>query len=443
MRDENGGEPRDIMNTVPSQPDSTMQANPASPDTPAPVHKGRKHLLLGLGAVAVVAAAAWAGWQYWTVWQYEASTDDAYLHADYVSIAPQVSGYLISVNVGDNQPVRKGDILAIIDPIPYQAAVQQAQATIEHGSALIVQVRAELATQPSIIEEARASISVNEAVLKFAQENMARYGTLAREGFGTQQAREEAASNLGQAQARLELSRAALNAAEKRTATLTAELAAAQAALKQNEAALVQARFNLDRTVLRAPMDGVVGNRALRLGMYVQPGSQLLSIVPLHAVYVKANYKETNLAGIAPGMPVSIYVDTFPDTPVRGIVNSIAPAAGQTFALLPPDNATGNFTKIVQRVPVKITIDPHDKLAGQLRPGMSVTATVHLLGKRVEPEAFTPQTAPAQPAPLPASVAVPAPAPISPPAAPPASVPDAAGPAPVSSPPPVRPATGR
>lgn len=360
--------------------------------TPPPRHHVPRRLLLAFAAVVVLAVGGWAGWKYWTVWQYDISTDDAYLHADYVMVAPEVAGYITSVFVGDNQPVTQGDILAVIDRVPYEVAVSQAEAAIAHSHALIRQFTSELDTQPALIAEARGNVAVSEAAVKLAQENVARYGALAEEGADTIQASQVATSQLGQAMGQLALHRAGVIAAQKRPQTLEAELAAAEAALQQNEAALVKARFDLDRTTLRAPMSGIVGNRALRLGLFVQPGTQLLAIVPMNAVYVKANYKETNLAGIEVGMPASIYVDAYPDTPVRGIVNSLSPAAGQTFALLPPDNATGNFTKIVQRVPVKITIDPHDKLAGRLRPGMSVTATVHTRGEKTAVEPFKPLT---------------------------------------------------
>ncbi|MBB3809695.1 HlyD family secretion protein [Pseudochelatococcus contaminans] len=387
-----------MMNTVSNQPadapDQKQTTATGSAPVPPPAapktsdHKGFRTLLLAGAAVVVLAVAAWAGWQYWTVWQYEISTDDAYLHADFVNVAPEVSGYVIAVNVQDNEPVKKGDVIAVIDPVPYQAAVAEAEATVSYNQALAAQTQAELDAQPALVDEAKASVAVSEAALKFAQENMARFGTLANEGFGTQQARQEATSQLGQAQARLDLNRAAVIAAERRIATLKAGLAASEASIKESQAALQKARFSLERTTLRAPIDGVVGNRALRLGMFVQPGSQLLAIVPLEAIYVRANVKETNLAVVEPGLPVSISVDAFPDRPLRGVIASIAPAAGQIFALLPPDNATGNFTKVVQRVPVRIAIDPHDELAGRLRPGMSVTTTIQTRGERVDPATF-------------------------------------------------------
>lgn len=334
--------------------------------------------LLAVFGVAVLAAAAYGAWLYLTVWRHEVSSDDAYVHADYVVVAPEVAGYLVAVHVRDNQEVKAGDLLAAIDPVPYQAAVNEAEAAIRRGEALAGQVRAQLDAQPAIIDEARAAVGVSEAAVTFAQEQMDRASALAADRYGTQEAKQQAASLLAQANSTLNLHRAALAAAEQRTGGLTADLAAAEAALAESRTQLTTARFRLDRASLRAPIDGVVGNRALREGMLVQPGTQLLAVVPLQDVYVVANVEETSLAGIVPGQKVSLAVDAFPDRTVHGTVNSIAPAAGQTFALLPPNNATGNFTKVVQRVPVKVTIDAGDPLRGRLRPGMSVTATFHL-----------------------------------------------------------------
>lgn len=368
---------------MPENPEDKKSAPATSPKNAT-----RRKITLVVVGFGVLIVAAYIGFMYLTVWQFEPSTQDAYIHADYVTIAPQVAGNIVEVGVQDNQPVRKGDLIAQIDPVPYQAAVNEAEAEVEHTKAQITQIEAELATQPSIVAEARAAVEVSAAAFKMAQENLVRYNAMAKDGASTVQASQQATSQFGQVQATADLHKAALTAAKKKTIVLNAELAAAKAGLKESEAELVNALFNLKCARVVAPIDGVVGNRALRLGMYVQPGTQLLNIVPLHAVYVQANYKETNLGRIEPGQPVSIYVDTFPNTPLRGVVNSLSPAAGQTFALLPPDNATGNFTKIVQRVPVKILIDPKDALVGRLRPGMSVTAKVHTKGEKLDPQIF-------------------------------------------------------
>ena len=378
------------------QPISTAQAladapaeRPAEPSATSPAPNeaaGAKprfrlgRLLRTAAAIGALGAAAFFGWQYWTVWRFEQSTDDAYVQADVVFIAPKVAGYLRTVNVEDNQPVKAGDVLATIDPRDYQAAVDQATADVAEASATIDSDKAQLQEQLAVIQEAQATITSDQAAATFADLNDKRFGTLARDGFGTLENAQQAASQTAQATAQIARDKAALLAAEKQVDTLDAAIEQAKATLAHNKAVLDQARLNLGYTVLRAPVDGVVGARTLRVGQYVQPGTDLLAVVPLQSTYIVANYKETQLAGVKPGQSVGIAIDTFPGVSVRGTVDSLAPASGEEFALLPPDNATGNFTKIVQRIPVKITIDRTDPLAGQLRPGMSVTTTIEVGG---------------------------------------------------------------
>lgn len=335
----------------------------------------KKTIIFALAVIIIIGIIV-ALWKYVTVWRYELSNDDAYIHADYVNISSEVSGYIIETDARDNQQVNAGHVLAKIDPAPFNLAVEQATATKSQAQANINELKAELDAQPDIIAEAQADVAASEASQQYAQKNMDRFGTLSKEGFATQQARDSAKNDLDQANDKLQISKAALIVAEKKTAILQAQLEGAQAALQQAVAALDIAKFNLSRTELQAPIDGVIGNRALRLGMYARAGSQILAIVPLGETFIISNYMETNIGSIKPGQPVKISVDAFPDAELTGTVNSIAPAAGQTFALLPPDNATGNFTKIVQRIPVKITIDATDPLVNRLRPGMSVTTTI-------------------------------------------------------------------
>ncbi|CAA0108822.1 putative multidrug resistance protein EmrK [Starkeya nomas] len=351
----------------------------AVPPTPARrVSPLRRRLIEAVAGLALLAGAAYAGYEYWTDWRFEESTDDAYVQADIVPIAPQVSGYLITVNVTDNQPVRKDDVLAVIDPRDYQAAVAQAEADVAEARATIDSQVAQLNEQQAVIAEARAQIDSDQAALTFAQQNDVRFTKLAKDGYGPVETAQQTASQIAQAQATLAHDMAALDAAQKQVAILDAQLAQAKASLGHNEAALDTAKLNLGYTELKAPVDGVVGARTLRVGQFVEPGNQLLAVVPLQATYIIANYKETQLTDVKPGQPVSIAVDTFPGVTVRGFVTSLAPASGQEFALLPPDNATGNFTKIVQRIPVRVDLDPTDPLAGQIRPGMSVTTTIRV-----------------------------------------------------------------
>ncbi|MEP9386310.1 HlyD family secretion protein [Mesorhizobium sp. KR9-304] len=360
---------------------ASLKADAAQP-APAQTEQSKLSILkraaLGAAAIALLGAGAYLGWQFWTVWRFEEATDDAYVQADIVAIAPQVAGYLASVAVSDNQHVKAGDILATIDPRDYQAAVDQAKADVAGAQAAIESAEAQLGEQQALIEEASATLDADRATETYARQNNKRFGTLADTGYGSVQNAQQAASQIAAASAIVAKDKAALDAAQAQVATLNAQLAGARAALQHNKAVQEQAELNLGYSVLRAPVDGVVGMRQLRVGLYVQPGTQLLAIVPLANTYIVANYKETQLADVEPGQPVRIDVDTFAGTPVRGTVESIAPASGQEFSLLPPDNATGNFTKIVQRIPVKIAIDRTDPLAGRLLPGMSVTTTIEI-----------------------------------------------------------------
>ena len=224
---------------------------------------------------------------------------------------------------------------------------------------------------------ARATVDADQAALTFADQDFQRYASLSRTGAGSVQNAQKATSDIRERQAMLDRDTAAVAAATTQIEVLGTQLARARATLAQQQAALHQAELNVSYTTITAPTDGTVGVRTLRVGQYVQAGTQLMAVVPLQAVYVTANYKETQLTDVRAGQSVTIEVDTFPGATVHGVVDSIAPASGQEFSLLPPDNATGNFTKIVQRVPVKIAIDPTDPLIGRLRPGMSVEPTVN------------------------------------------------------------------
>lgn len=369
-----------IEDRIASPGDVTPSARdlPETIRVPAAAAKARRWrpALLAGAAILGLAAAGQFGWNYWTVGRFEVSTDDAYVQADNSIIAPKVSGYLSEVLVTDNQPVKAGQQLARIDDRDYVVAVAQANADVAAAQADVANVQASLDEQRAMIAQARSTVEVDRANLTFTQQDNDRYVSLARTGAGSVQNEQQAVSKLQVAQSSLQRDTAAVAAAEQRMEVLQAQLAKANAVLAHDHAVEDQAKLNLSYTTIVAPVDGVVGNRTLRVGQYVTAGTQLMAVVPLHGVYVVANFKETQLTDVRPGQPVEVDVDTFPGTVVKGHVDSIAPAAGQEFALLPPDNATGNFTKVVQRVPVKIALDAGDPLAGMLRPGMSVTPTV-------------------------------------------------------------------
>ncbi|PZM15087.1 HlyD family secretion protein [Rhizobium tubonense] len=360
-----------------AKPAKIAEALPATAAGETPIRKrGGRSLLLGATAIALIAAGAYYGHEYWTVGRFEISTDDAYVKADSSSIAPKVSGYIAAALVGDNETVKAGQPLARIDDRDYVAALDQAKADVAAAEATVQAKQASLDIQQSTIAAARATVDVDRANETFAEQNDKRYAGLATNGFASVQTAQQAASQIASAKAAIVRDNASLEGATKQVDLLKAEVAQASATLAHSQAVQHQAELNLSYATIVAPVDGVVGNRTLRVGQYVQAGTQLMSVVPTTAAYVIANYKETQLTDVRPGQQVDIDVDMFPGRVYHGHVDSLAPASGQEFALLPPDNATGNFTKVVQRIPVKIVLDADSIAAGDLRPGMSVQPSI-------------------------------------------------------------------
>jgi membrane fusion protein (multidrug efflux system) len=345
--------------------------------TPAPIgsHGKLRRIALVLALLAGTATGAYYGHGYWTTGRYLESTDDAYVKADSTIVAPRVSGYIGEVLVGDNQPVRAGQLLARIDDRDFRAALAQADADVAAAEAAVRNLDAQIALQAPLIEQGTADVTAAEATLQFAQEEQARYDGLMKSGSGTIQRAQQTDATLREKTAQLQHGKSGLLAAQKKVDVLTTERAKAIAQLDRARAVAQQAALNLSYTRISAPVDGTIGARSLRVGQYVQAGTQLMAVVPLDAVYVVANFKETQLTHVRNGQPVEIRIDSFHGTTLKGHVDSLSPASGLEFALLPPDNATGNFTKIVQRVPVKIVLDDHS-LKGLLRPGMSAEPVV-------------------------------------------------------------------
>jgi membrane fusion protein (multidrug efflux system) len=334
-------------------------------------------VLAAAAAVALLLAAGFYGDYYWMTGRFLVSTDDAYVQAHSVLISPRISGYISEVPVDDNQSVKAGEAIARIDPRDYKTALDQARANVAVARASINTLNQQIAQQKLVIEQDRQQVASDQAALVFSQQDFQRYTHLATTGYGTVQRAQQAQADISEKQAALQHDRAIVAAAEKQVGVFEGQLAQANATLALQQAMEHQAELNLSYTTITAPVDGTVGVRTLRVGEYVQAGTQLMAIAPLQAVYIVANYMETQLTNVQPGQEVAIRIDTFPGTSVRGHVDSLAPASGQEFALLPPDNATGNFTKIVQRIPVKIEIDKNDALLGRLRPGMSVEPTIN------------------------------------------------------------------
>ncbi len=346
----------------------------AEPLSQLPTRSPKLLLKRSAYAIAIIAAAGYAahfGYDYWTTGRFIESTDDAYVKADYTTIAPKVAGYIKDVLVNDNDFVNAGQVLATIDDRDFQIAHDSARADLQGAEAAIANLDAQIDLQASVIEQARASVDVSKASYNFAKSDAARNARLTSNGSGTLSRAEQSKSILDQASAAVDRDQAALVSAQSRVQVLRTQRDQAVAQRDKATAAVDQAAVNLSYTRIVAAVDGTVGARSVRVGQFVSSGTQLMAVVPLHAVYIVANVKETQLTHMHPGQHAEIRVDSFPKLKIKGHVDSISPASGLEFSLLPPDNATGNFTKIVQRIPVKILIDD-EGLSATLRSGMSV-----------------------------------------------------------------------
>jgi membrane fusion protein (multidrug efflux system) len=278
--------------------------------------------------------------------------------------------------VEDDQPVHAGQVLARIDDRDFRATLDQERADALAAQAEVDDLHAQLAQQDTLIARARASVSASAAALDLARLNQVRYRKMATIGFGSDQQSQQADAQARERGADVARDQAALATVQQQVHVLQAKLAQSQALENRSQAIERRAALDLGYTTIIAPIDGAVAARTVRLGQYVQAGTQLTALVPLAEVYITANFKETQLTHVHAGEPVRLRVDTFPGADLRGCVDSLAPASGLEFSLLPPDNATGNFTKIVQRIPVKIVLDSRQTLIGSLRPGMSVEASI-------------------------------------------------------------------
>jgi len=303
-------------------------------------------------------------------------TNDAYVSVHYASIAPRISGQVSTVAVDDNQVVKAGQVLVTLDPRDYETAVLAAEAALARDNALFADVSANLARQTPIVREQEANVISAQARLTFAKFDAHRFGNLAANGAGTVQQRQQADATLQQSQAQLDGAQASLDAARRQVDVIKAQLDAARASVDSDKAQLEQARLNLSYTHILAPVDGMVAERSVQVGNTVAPGATLMTVVPLDEVYIIANYREVDLTHVRSGQRATIHVDAY-NIDLSGTVNNVAAASGISFAPIQPNNATGNFTKIVQRLPVKIEVDPGQPLARLLRVGFSVETTIH------------------------------------------------------------------
>ena len=333
-------------------------------------------VVFGLIFLALIIAAVLFGWQWWSVGRFRESTDNAYIRAEITPISAKIPGYVTAVLVTDNQRVEKGATLLAIQPAEYEARIELARAHLATSLTELEILASQRALQASIIAQAEAEQSFAKAELARAEQALKRTENLIEHGVTTQDRLDSAVADALKAQAAVQMADASLATARNEYPIIDARQHQLKATIKEREADLTLTEIDFGYTEIRAPVSGVIGNRSVREGQYIRPGTQLMALVPLEGVWVVANFKETQLTKMKLGQRVEIDIDSFPDQVLLGTVESFSPASGAEFSLLPPQNASGNFNKIVQRIPVKITLEQDNPLAGQLRPGMSVVATV-------------------------------------------------------------------
>jgi membrane fusion protein, multidrug efflux system len=339
------------------------------------IEGGRKRVLL-LTLAALALGGVLLTWVWWNDTRFLVTTDDAYARADSVTISPRVTGYVTAVLVAENQQVHRGDTLVTIDDTDYQLHIGEAEATVRSRTAAIVTLERQIKLQQSVIAQANATLLAAQAEADRASTMYQRDRDLIKKGYATQeQVETDKAASLA-ASAEVQKAQALLRQAQSESAVLLTRKEGQEADLAGANAALGSARFDGAHTRIVAPIDGVVGNRDVQVGAYVRPGRPIFTLVPIHDVYIIANFKETQLGRMRAGQPVSFRLDAYPGVTGYGRVESFAPATGSEFALLPPQNATGNFTKIVQRVPVKIALSEKGGLKDKIRPGLSATVSV-------------------------------------------------------------------
>ena len=362
--EKDGGKPHGEEKQAPKQDDK----QDAKQSKPMPRWPWFVAGFIALGFIVVVLAVIFLPAT--SVW-----TDDAYVTAHYATVAPRISGQVASVEVDDNQAVRAGQVLSTIDDRDFRTALANNEAMLARDRAQAADEAAQIARLPSQIAESQASLVSSSAQLVFAQANARRYRNLASTGAGSFQERQQADMALHQAEASVAGAQATLDSTQHQLPILQAQYASALATVQSDQAQVAQARLNLSYTRIVAPVDGTIAERSVQVGNYVSPGAALMAVVPLDQVYIVANYRELALKHVLPGQRVRIHVDAY-DLRLDGIVNSVPPASGAAFAPIQPNNDTGNFTKIVQRLPVKVVVAPGQNEARLLRIGLSVETTI-------------------------------------------------------------------
>ncbi|GGD84759.1 HlyD family secretion protein [Rhizobium anhuiense] len=357
---------------VPSTP---AQSAPAPVAAPAAAKK-RRSPVLPIVVLALLAGGGWYGYEWWTNGRFMVSTDDAYIEGDIATISPKVTGYVAKVNVVANQEVKAGDVLATLDNGDYQNALDQAQAQIATEQLSLQRIDAQIEGANASLVQARAQKVALEAAVRGAEITQKRQSELQAKSVGTAADLDNANIALDQAKANLSGGDANIVVAQANVTILQAQRKEAEGSVRSLEISRDKAARDLSFTVLKAPYDGIVGNRSVQEGDLVSPGQRLMALVPVRQLYIDANFKETQIQHLVAGSKVNVHVDAYSNHPIVGTVESISPASGSVFSLLPPENATGNFTKVIQRVPVRIAL-PQDALdSGRLRAGLSVVVDV-------------------------------------------------------------------
>ena len=364
---------------APAKPDAPVTEAPqpeVAAQAPVKPKRSAKRFILPILIVAAIGAGGWYGYEYWTTGRFMVSTDDAYIQGDITAIAPKVTGYIDRIDVVANQRVKAGDPLVTLDNGDYTIAEEQAEAQIATEKLSLDRINAQIVAAKASLQQAQAGKLNAQAVLTNAQAGSVRAKQLHATSFASQSQLDDATAALDQAKANIASADAQIAAADANVGVLEAQYKEAEGSIRSLELAKDKAARDLGFTVIRAPVDGVIGNLAAKTGDLVSPGQRLAALVPVNALYIDANYKETQLRDIVVGQKVQVTVDALSGDKFEGTVASIAPASGAVFSLLPPENATGNFTKVVQRVPVRIALPPDALASGKLQAGLSVVVDV-------------------------------------------------------------------
>lgn len=376
-RTEPADEPSSRRPLPEAEPATEVEAPGADPQSDEPKKKrGVRKVLLPIIGAALLAGGAYYGYDYWTVGRFMVSTDDAYLHADIAAIAPKIQGYVDAIEFHENQRVKAGDVLVRLDDGDYRIALEQAKAKIATQEQTLARIKAQTEAAQAAVQQALAQKQALEATVRNASAAAERAQSLLKTKFASQSQVDDAVAALDSARANVAGADAQIAAAKANVDVLDAQYREAESQMRTLHLGVDQARRDLAMTVLKAPYDGIVGNRSVEQGDLVGPGQKLAAIVPVRSLYVEANLKETQLAAVVPGETVTVSVDSLGGKEIEGTVSSLSPASGSVFSLLPAENATGNFTKVVQRIPVRIDL-PADALdSGALRAGLSVVVDI-------------------------------------------------------------------